>query len=245
MGKLPLTPGAKEMVRDAGRVAADLKHKYVGTEHLLLALVGADDGSPAVRVLSTLGVKRAAVQSATMELIGDPAKMLKTGNLPVGLEAAALDAVNARLQEQAEAEKDGCGVDPAAVVSDKTVHGYLRFDKKTGTFTVTQEPPTDSVLPIPGSAWGFGDNPDPDAWAKAVADVPGGTDGTFAAEPAPEVLHVVRGSNYTERSLKVAVDAAVRVFEIEATNPDKSSVVRAANAFLTDLFGGPADEKAR
>ena len=242
MGKLPLTPGCEELVRDAGKASIRLKHKHVGTEHLLLSLAGADDASPAVRVLAALGVKRSAVQTAVMELIGDPAKMLKTGNLPAG--AVALDAVNARLQEQAETEKDECGVDPAAAGADKTAHGYLRYDKGTRTFTVTQEPPADPVLPIPGSAWGFGDNPDPDAWAKVMADVNDGPDDA----PPPEVLHVVRGRNYTDRAFELTLDAAVRLLvPSELAKPTEMSpgLRAAAEAFLTDLFGGPADEKAR
>src|SRR5512140_370234 len=38
IGKLPLTPLAQKVTESAAREAVDLKHNYVGTEHVLLGL---------------------------------------------------------------------------------------------------------------------------------------------------------------------------------------------------------------
>ena len=53
--KLPFTPRAKAVVRNAVHEALQLGHDYVGTEHLLLGLF-TDGESVAAKVLVELGV---------------------------------------------------------------------------------------------------------------------------------------------------------------------------------------------
>ncbi len=52
--KIPLTPDAKEVLELAVREALSLGHNYIGTEHLLLAVVRGDE-CPAARILLDLG----------------------------------------------------------------------------------------------------------------------------------------------------------------------------------------------
>jgi ATP-dependent Clp protease ATP-binding subunit ClpC len=49
--------------------AAGLRHNYIGTEHLLLGLLGIDDGV-AAKVLTRLGVSAAEVRSEIEQIIG-------------------------------------------------------------------------------------------------------------------------------------------------------------------------------
>ena len=55
MGKLPQTPRAKQVLQYAMEEAKDLKHNYVGTEHLLLGLLREEEGV-AAQVLMNVGV---------------------------------------------------------------------------------------------------------------------------------------------------------------------------------------------
>lgn len=44
MGSLPLTPRVRRLLERAGQEAKELRHTYVGTEHLLLAILRDEDG---------------------------------------------------------------------------------------------------------------------------------------------------------------------------------------------------------
>lgn len=63
-----LSPDAHEVVAVAQQEAMGLGHEYVGTEHLLLALVSLK-GRPR-RALESLGVRRRHVQSEVERVIG-------------------------------------------------------------------------------------------------------------------------------------------------------------------------------
>ena len=65
-GHLRFTDSAKKALEQSLREALTLKHRYIGSEHILLALV-AEDSAPAVRALGRLGVSGAMVRSAVTE----------------------------------------------------------------------------------------------------------------------------------------------------------------------------------
>jgi ATP-dependent Clp protease ATP-binding subunit ClpA len=72
-GSLPLTPGAKKVIEYSIEELRNLKHNYVGTEHLLLGLVRAQE-SVAAQVLINLGLKLEDVRREVVYLVGrDPA----------------------------------------------------------------------------------------------------------------------------------------------------------------------------
>jgi len=56
MGKLPQTPRAKKVIEYAIEESRDLKHDYVGTEHMLLGLLREVEGVAAL-VLMNLGLQ--------------------------------------------------------------------------------------------------------------------------------------------------------------------------------------------
>src|SRR4051812_48771432 len=60
-GSLPFTPRAKGAIAEGLREAIQMGHHYLGTEHLLLALSGADALS--ARILEALGADRATVRA--------------------------------------------------------------------------------------------------------------------------------------------------------------------------------------
>ena len=64
-----LTPRAKRVLEMAEREAARLKDEYVGTEHLLIAISGAEDGD-AHRILQASGVDREKVYQALEKVRG-------------------------------------------------------------------------------------------------------------------------------------------------------------------------------
>lgn len=69
VGKLPQSPQAKKVIEYAIEEARGLNHHYVGTEHLLLALIREQDGVAAT-VLLNLGLKPEGVRREVLHLLG-------------------------------------------------------------------------------------------------------------------------------------------------------------------------------
>jgi len=61
MGKLPQTPRAKKVIEYSMEEARNLNHNYVGTEHILLALLELEDGAG---LLTGLGVDKERAEAA-------------------------------------------------------------------------------------------------------------------------------------------------------------------------------------
>ena len=59
-GHIPFTPRAKKVLELSLREALQLGHNYIGTEHILLALLELENGSG---VLADLGLDKAAVEA--------------------------------------------------------------------------------------------------------------------------------------------------------------------------------------
>jgi hypothetical protein len=69
LGNLPRTPRVKQVLRYAIEEAAELKHDYVGTEHILLGLLREEEGV-AAHVLMNLGLKLADVRAEVLNILG-------------------------------------------------------------------------------------------------------------------------------------------------------------------------------
>ncbi|HVM07554.1 MAG TPA: Clp protease N-terminal domain-containing protein [Acidimicrobiales bacterium] len=67
-GDQPLTPRAVRALERSLSEALKMGHNYIGTEHLLLGLVGEKDGV-AARVLKDLGVKKGALVQTIAQLV--------------------------------------------------------------------------------------------------------------------------------------------------------------------------------
>jgi ATP-dependent Clp protease ATP-binding subunit ClpC len=67
-GQIPFTPRAKQTLELALRESMALRHDYIGTEHILLALGHLQD-SVAARILTEAGLDRHVVRSAVVERI--------------------------------------------------------------------------------------------------------------------------------------------------------------------------------
>ncbi|TAH34518.1 MAG: ATP-dependent Clp protease ATP-binding subunit [Planctomycetota bacterium] len=67
--QIPFTPRAKKVVELALEEATNLGHNYIGTEHLLLALLREQEGI-AAHVLMALGVKLEEVRQEVIEFLG-------------------------------------------------------------------------------------------------------------------------------------------------------------------------------
>ena len=70
-GHIPFTPRAKKVLEIALREARSLSQSYVGTEHILLALVRDNDGG-AVRVLRYCGTGPEPIREAVLALPSSP-----------------------------------------------------------------------------------------------------------------------------------------------------------------------------
>jgi ATP-dependent Clp protease ATP-binding subunit ClpA len=69
------TPAAREAVVLAQQESHRLRHSWLGTEHLLLALLGQQD-TRAIAVLSTVGVTKASVERSLVDELGGPSEVI-------------------------------------------------------------------------------------------------------------------------------------------------------------------------
>jgi len=69
-GQIPFTPRAKALLEFAVKEAQDLRHNYVGTEHLLLGLL-CEGGGTASKVLTFLDLSPQTIRSDVMECLGE------------------------------------------------------------------------------------------------------------------------------------------------------------------------------
>src|SRR5262245_39277825 len=69
MGKLPQTPRAKRVIEFAIDEARQLKHDFIGTEHLLLGLLREEEGL-AAQVLMNLDLRLSDVRQEVLNLLG-------------------------------------------------------------------------------------------------------------------------------------------------------------------------------
>jgi ATP-dependent Clp protease ATP-binding subunit ClpA len=90
------TSGARRVVELAQAEAHSMRHAYIGTEHLLLGLLGEEHGI-AARTLRAAGVTAAAVRDDVQRLVTDP---LVSGPDAEALRAIGidLDVVRARIE---------------------------------------------------------------------------------------------------------------------------------------------------
>lgn len=69
MGKLPMTPKAKDALQFAIAEASELKHNYVGTEHVLLGLLRMPD-AVGCKALIDMGVTLERMRQEVLDLLG-------------------------------------------------------------------------------------------------------------------------------------------------------------------------------
>ena len=67
-GHIPFTPRAKKVLELSLREALDLKHNYIGTEHILLGLIREAEGV-AAQVLQNLGADLSRVRQQVIQLL--------------------------------------------------------------------------------------------------------------------------------------------------------------------------------
>jgi prophage maintenance system killer protein len=67
-GDIPFTPAARRVLRLSLQESLRLGHRYIGTEHLLLGLLGEAEGV-AAQVLNRLGADQARVRDRTLDLL--------------------------------------------------------------------------------------------------------------------------------------------------------------------------------
>src|SRR5438876_8359160 len=72
LGQIPFTPRAKKVLELSLREALGLGHNYIGTEHLLLAIVRENDGV-AARILLDFDVDAEKIRDEIIRMLGGPA----------------------------------------------------------------------------------------------------------------------------------------------------------------------------
>ncbi|MEC9476017.1 MAG: ATP-dependent Clp protease ATP-binding subunit [Planctomycetota bacterium] len=111
MGQLPFTPRAKRVLELCQEAAKELRHNYIGTEHLLLGLIREEQGVAAT-VLKDLGLNLEDVRNEVLEIlgadVGDVEIEVEQESKPVGQKSRssktpALDSFGRDLTEMARA----------------------------------------------------------------------------------------------------------------------------------------------
>ncbi len=89
-GHIPFTAGAKKVLELSLREAQQLGHTYIGTEHILLALIQEGDGV-AAQVLVKLGANRNRVRQQVIQLIHGHAPDVVLDTRPIESRLSALE----------------------------------------------------------------------------------------------------------------------------------------------------------
>ena len=131
MGQLPFTPRAKKVLELASEEASNLRHNYIGTEHLLLGLIRENEGV-AAQVLMNLNLKLEDVREEVLELLG--ADMSNSDSAPGGgdkptkkSKTPALDAFGRDLTELAREGK----LDPVIGRKDEIERVTMILSRRT------------------------------------------------------------------------------------------------------------------
>ncbi len=124
-GHLPFTPRAKKVLELSLREALALGHHYIGTEHLLLAVLREGE-SVAAQALARLGADHAGVRERVLSLLTSTCEQAdRQGQLVDDLAEAAEQLT--QVQRQKEAAFDAGDLDSAAALRDR--EKQLRADK--------------------------------------------------------------------------------------------------------------------
>ena len=70
-GQIPFTPRAKTVLESSLREALSMRHNYIGTEHILLGLVGENQGL-AMRILADLGADAETTRNEVVRALSGP-----------------------------------------------------------------------------------------------------------------------------------------------------------------------------
>jgi beta-lactamase regulating signal transducer with metallopeptidase domain len=145
----PYTDRARQVMALAEQEARRLKHEYVGTEHILIALAGQKDGV-AAKVLDKLGVQKETVEAELAKLVRPGSKPITKGNLPQTPRAK-------KALELAEHEAKGLGHDYIGtehillgVVREKECLAAQMLAKLGVSYDVARAAVLDFVKPGPG-----------------------------------------------------------------------------------------------
>jgi ATP-dependent Clp protease ATP-binding subunit ClpC len=131
-GEIGLTPRAKKVIELAVVEARLFDHGYIGTEHLLLGLVGEGEGI-AYGVLESMGVSLENARAETVRVLSEGQTSEKQSNMAVAEALAAID--------EAIAAIGALGTDLAADLTSGVVFPVLgRIRSQLDTLTVRNLP---------------------------------------------------------------------------------------------------------
>jgi len=124
-GDIPFTPAARRALKLSRQESLQLGHHYVGTEHLLLGLLGEGEGV-AAQVLTRLGVGHARVRERALDLLAGRRGKADPPPPPAASSrvTAPADVINAagqlaQVRRQKQAALDAGDLDTAAALRDR------------------------------------------------------------------------------------------------------------------------------
>jgi len=101
------TADARQVIVLAQREARTLNHNYIGTEHILLAVIQQDEGE-AAKSLESLGISLEGVRSQVEEILGQ-GEQAPSGHIPFTLRAKQV--LELSLRESMQLDHDYIGAE--------------------------------------------------------------------------------------------------------------------------------------
>jgi len=109
-GSPPFTLRAKKVLELSLREASRLNHSYIGTEHLLLALVR-EGGGVGIQILNDLGIEGSFVRSQVLQLIPTPLDVAEQSRDAASVDDGALRSYVRALGRELRPDLDGATLD--------------------------------------------------------------------------------------------------------------------------------------
>lgn len=112
---------AREVVRRSQEEARGLRHRFIGTEHLLLAMLAGSSG-PGARALREQGVEAADIRRRVIAIVGSPSTE--------DLDSAALATLGIDLDEVRRATEASFGPGALDARAGAIPKGHIPFSKR-------------------------------------------------------------------------------------------------------------------
>jgi ATP-dependent Clp protease ATP-binding subunit ClpA len=145
IGHIPFTPRAKKVLELSLREAKQLRHNYIGTEHILLGLIREGEGM-AAQVLIRLGADLSRVRQQVIQLLSGSAGVEATAEqadartrlvrMTVPNDLRDAEQQLARVRREKEAAIDAEDFERAAALRDQERELFARVAEREQAWTV-------------------------------------------------------------------------------------------------------------
>ncbi|GAA3094955.1 hypothetical protein GCM10020001_008590 [Nonomuraea salmonea] len=128
-GHIPFTPRAKKVLELSLREALQLRHNYIGTEHILLGLIREGEG-PAAQALADAGADLTDVRQRVLNRVGRGSKE-RSGEMLFSNDPSLIDRLT-RIQESLDRIERHLGIQREEPATDRRQNDASEDETGTG-----------------------------------------------------------------------------------------------------------------